>query len=521
METIVDNILISLNSKYGIKKNDTYLSEISFPFTGILTPDKTIKRAFISLQNATIPISFYIINETNNRLVLKDLAGGLTYNIDVDYGNYSASTLIIELQAKINAGFPYPCSILFNKNTGKLTFTFSGSVQIRNTSTMDDILGTGGSDLSTNGSNRIFMPYPLSLLGTKKLTIKSQALDIASFDAQTGNIMNIIATIPVTETFYGLLTYVPATETKFLLTTNYLNEIDIRITDEDNNDINFNNVNWSMTLCLSIERFISVSQENDIQSYIMKQPQDATSIQENVSMDEPSHAVEKLVHQINEPETLSDSIKQFSEAMLRGSNNYTAQFRDLIKIYGDNVIVKMEVKRSPVRKMVVKALDYISLGAFEKNNPYDTLFHLYISLTLDDGNILRLEKNSVLTLKVNTNDDAQTESMLIEYPKETLMTLNTLLEKTRQQMGKRYFLYNAKGNNCQDFLRAVLVSNNLGNSEEIDFIKQSTREIFNKSPDYLRRVALFTTNARAGIENTKSSVYDLWKHKTDLHFLTR
>ena len=548
METIVDNVLISLNSKYATLQNDTHLSNVLFPFSGILRPDPSIKRAFLSLQNASIPVSFYIINEYNNRLALKDVGGGGTHNIDIDFGNYSASTLIQELQTKINAGFPHTCTIAFNKNTGKFTFTFSGDAQIRNTSTMSSVLGTGGGNLTTDGSYQILMPYPLNLLGTKKLYIKSRALDISTFDAQSGNLTNIIGTIPVTDAFYGLINYIPATETKFILTTNILDEIDIEITDDENNLIDFNNLNWSMTLCLSIERIVSVRNESNIQSYILNQPapevpqedEPLAPTSETLTPDEPpigarpsktptasgiapppqELSVEKLKHDLNQPETLSESMKQFSEAMLRGSNNYTTQVIDLIKKYGDNPIMKMEIKRSPVRKMVVKALDVLSLGKFEKENPYDTLWHLYILLTLDDGNILRLEKNSVLSLKLNAKDDEHTESMAVEYPKDRLITLNTILEKTRQYMGKKYFLYNAKGNNCQDFLRSVLVSNDLGTPDEIAFIKQSTRDIFNKSPDYLRRFALFTTNTRAGLENTKSSVYDLWKHKTDLHFLT-
>lgn len=509
METIVDNILISLNSKYATLQNETNLSDVIFQFSSILRQDANTKRAFISLQNASIPVSFYIINEYNKRIVLKDISLGGTYNIDIDFGNYSASTLIQELQTKINAVFPYTCIITFNRNIGKLSFTFSGNTQIMNTSTMSSVLGTGGTNLNTNINYQILMPYPLNLLGTKKLYIKSKALDISTFDSQTGNLTNIIGTIPVTESFYGLINYIPVTETKFLLTTNILNEIDIQITDDENNLVNFNNLNWAMTLCLSIEKIISVTTDGDIQGYIMNQ-----------SPDPPILEIEKLKHDIKEPETLTESIKQYSEALLKGSNNYTTQFRDLIKKYGDNAIMKMEIKRSPVRKMVMKMLDVISLGEFEKNNPYDTLWHLYILLTLDDGNILRLEKNSVLTLMNNTPDDENSEMMAVHYPKDIYITLNTLLEKTRQSMGKKYFLYNAKGNNCQDFLKTVLLSNNLGSPEEIEFIKQSTRDIFNKSPDYLRRISLFTTNTRAGLENAKSSIYDLWKHKTDLQFLT-
>ncbi len=536
METVVDNTLITLNSKYATKQNGTYLSNVIFPFSNILKPNEDIKRAFISLQNATIPVSFYIINETNNRLVLKDMGGGGTHNIDIDYGNYSISTLIIELQTKINAGFPHTCVITFNKNTGRLYFVFNGHSQIRDTTTMDDILGTGGGNLTAN--NAVLMPYPASLLGAKKLLVKSQALDISSFDSQSGNKINILATIPVSDAFYGLIVYVPSTETKYLLTTDLLNSIDIQISDEENNLINFNNVNWTLTFCLTVEKYVKVKMsQNLLQETIRPQvplvedqvveqaPLDnaITGVSEEIPMQPENNElpIEQLQHTVYEPETLSESLKQYSEAMLKGTNNYTKQFRDLIKQFGDNVIMKMELKRSPVRKAIVKALDTLSLGKWEKVRPYDKLWHLYISLTLDDGNILRLEKNSVLTLQLNSKDDENTESLAVHYPTDKLITVNSLLENTRKYMGKKYFLYNAKGNNCQDFIMAVLASNNLGTSEEIKFVKQSTRDIFNQNPDYLRRIALFTTNLRAGAESSKSYLEDLWKHKTDLYFLTR
>lgn len=531
MDTIVDNVLITLNSKFAFKQNGTFLSSVNFPFSNILNPNDDIKRAFITLQNATIPVSFYIINETNNRLVLKDVGGGGTHNIDIDYGNYSANSLITELQTKINAGFPHTCFITFNKNNGKFTFNFNGSSQIRNTTTMDEILGTGGGNLDSDASYKIIMPYPISLLGAKKLLIKSQALDISSFDSQTGNKMNILATIPVSDSFYSLLSYVPATETKFLLTNKLLDNIDIEITDEENNLINFNNVNWTITLCLTIEKYVTVETSTDFNQFLQNEipesnveqnvePVAETGINESQPQVDSELEIQKLEHTIKQPETFSESMKQYGEALLKGTNNYTTNAIDIIKKYGDNVIHKMEIKRSPVRKVIIKALDVLSLGKFEKENPYDTLWHLYISLTLDDGTVIRLEKNSVISLKINSPDDEFTETLGVVYPTDFLLTLNTLLENTRKYMGKKYFLYNAKGNNCQDFLKSVLVSNHLGTTEELEFIKQNTRDIFNKNPDYLRRIAIFTTNLGAGLETSKSKLYDLWKHKTDLYYLT-
>jgi hypothetical protein len=41
---------------------------------------------------------------------------------------------------------------------------------------------------------------------------------------------------------------------KNLLINPNVSQIDIRITDENDNLINFNNINWTMALCLTVER---------------------------------------------------------------------------------------------------------------------------------------------------------------------------------------------------------------------------------------------------------------------------
>ena len=88
-------------------------------------------------------------------------------------------------------------------------------------------------------------------------------------------------------------------------------------------------------------------------------------------------------------------------------------------------------------------------------------------------------------------------------------------------MGRKYFTYSAKSNNCQDFLLNVFDANNIGGSDEREFIKQDTRKIFNSNPNYLKRLSNVITDMGAKIDNTKSFIYDLYKHKKDLNFLLK
>ena len=61
-----DNRIITLNSQDGDKLNGTYLSNIHFNFSGLLKDEKNLIRSYITVLNAQIPVSFYIIDETNN-----------------------------------------------------------------------------------------------------------------------------------------------------------------------------------------------------------------------------------------------------------------------------------------------------------------------------------------------------------------------------------------------------------------------------------------------------------------------
>lgn len=532
---ITDNIIISLNSHYGTKNNGSYLSNLYFPFKGILTDNPLIKKKYLTLLNAQIPVSFYIINEYNHRLTLKDVGGGGTHNIDLDFGNYSGNTLITELTSKINAGYPHTVSITLSKSTGKLTFVFNGQTQFRaDQSTIKNILGF---DSNMTGTT-FLMPYPLNLLGTKKLFIKSQVLNISSYDSINNNKTNIISTIPVDQPFYNMISYVSAIDTnQHELKMNVLDGLDIQIYDEDDNLINFNNIDWNITLNLTIEKEEKVKYSYDLKNTIeeIKSKTFDEAIKEEVNneinepvkeevnneINKPVKLEEiKLSHEIIQPKTLKESFKQYSEALLTGSNNYTSNVIDIIKENGDNLITKMIIKRRPISNIFEKALNYSTFGAFDKANPYDKLFHLSVILYLDNGRAYTLEKNATILLS-DVVEKPDTEYKNVNYPTENIVSLNSLLEKTRLRMGRKYFLYNAKSNNCQDFLLNVFNANDIGGAEERDFIKQDTRRIFNESPNYLKSMAKFITDIGGRVDNTKSFIYDFYKHKTDLNFLLK
>ena len=281
-----DNRIISLNSKYAQYKNGTLRSNVVFNFKGIIKDDENIIQKYATILDAQIPVSFYIINSTNQ--VLTIILGANTYTLNLTLGNYNGSSLITELITKIATIPTLTATIVLSKVTGKLTFTFSSSVTIvYATSTISSVLGLTANLTGTN----ITLQLPLNLLGIKRLNIKSDALAVSSFSSQNLGNSSILLSIPNNEAQFNMISFTNQNNlNNSILNADIVDVIDIQIVDETNNFIDFNGIDWTMTLGISVERERSVKFDsnfmNAIQPFI-KKPEDIGSSQSNGSTKDP------------------------------------------------------------------------------------------------------------------------------------------------------------------------------------------------------------------------------------------
>jgi hypothetical protein len=247
-----DNRIITLNSQDGEKVNSTYLSNISFNFSGLLSDDNNIIRTYVTVLNAQIPVSFYIIDDTNN--VLTYTQAGTTKTITITIGNYNGNQMVKIL----NTGFTDNGSGIIaslNSNNGILNFLITDGISYsfrQSTSTIKSILGFTSNITSTT---LIKMPYQLNLLGKKKIFINSNHLRNNAVSSKSLSNVQTIATIPIDQPPYGMVNYTSVSDLeKIILFNRSLDVLDIQIVDEENDYINFQNINWSITLCLTIEK---------------------------------------------------------------------------------------------------------------------------------------------------------------------------------------------------------------------------------------------------------------------------
>jgi hypothetical protein len=280
--TILEHKLITLNSRYANKLNGTFNSNVIFNFKGILTDEDDIISSNICVMNGQIPVSFYTINETNNYFQIS--TAGIYEDIVIPYGNYNGNTLIstiLALWALTPSGVGNPITLTLSSINGKLTFGYTGTFAINfpfyvynSTTQINYSFRILGFQQNTNynvsfAPYALLAPYPLNLLGVNRLAIRSNKLAINSFNSVSLNLGITLSTIPVDQPAFSLINYTNQTDlNKALLRVNIIDEIDINIVDEDNNLINFNNIDWTIALVLENVRVIPVKFTDTFSSLI-------------------------------------------------------------------------------------------------------------------------------------------------------------------------------------------------------------------------------------------------------------
>ena len=181
-----------------------------------------------------------------------------------------------------------------------------------------------------------------------------------------------------------------------------------------------------------------------------------------------------------------EQAKKTVNTLIYGLTDYNAQFRKVLEQYGEQPIKSIMVCRSPVQRAVQEAMNVVSLGAFKKRlgrAPYDEIYHLFCLITLEDGTVLTLDKQSQITLKVGNK--SYKDSISVAPP---FTNLNEMLEKTKESMGNNFFTYNAKSNNCQVFLFQFLQANGKATPQLRNFIMQDIDSLFDDNLEYFSKL---------------------------------
>jgi len=250
--------IISLNSNNATRYNNgSLLSDLVFDFPNILSPDDSLVYTECGVGNAEIPATFYNTDITNN--VFNYVVNLINYNVIVPPGNYNYNSLVTQMTTTFLAN-GHTMGFSLNKNSNILTMTLSGGPtwnQIT-ASSIYPILGFNSNTIYNIVGNTITFPNLFSLLGQKKLKIYSSNLAVDSFDSVNSATNNLLCTISVNVPGFDLIVYSNLDGLYSHMRNRYVSTVDIQIKDELGNFINFNNINWTMTINLVLYKQIDV-----------------------------------------------------------------------------------------------------------------------------------------------------------------------------------------------------------------------------------------------------------------------
>jgi hypothetical protein len=128
---------------------------------------------------------------------------------------------------------------------------------------------------------------------------------------------------------------------------------------------------------------------------------------------------------------------------------------------------------------------------------FDILFHLFLEIRTKSGKRLSVEKNEVINMDIAPKKRPETETKVVSNIPSGL-SINEMMNKTKEYQKGKFFKYSAVNNNCQDFIVAIFKSNNIGDDEDIKFIKQDTEQLFKDLPS-LRKIANTVTDLGASV----------------------
>lgn len=244
----IESLQIYLNSKYATETVGGNTANCIYYLPVIEIPDG--HHIYLSLQNASIPYSFYSITSFDNTFSWGLVAGAVnTYYIQP--GNYNITQLIDVLTIAMGAGY----TITYSSITSKILITHSSSNFTIYAGSFNHIIGFSKTTNTTSAGNLLYGRDCVNLNQIRAINVEVNFPTYNINVAQAYN-QNIMATIPVYVAPFSIITYENPNNFRTNLYVNKLDQIQIRLLDNESRLIDLNGINYQMTLQLDCVRFI-------------------------------------------------------------------------------------------------------------------------------------------------------------------------------------------------------------------------------------------------------------------------
>lgn len=282
LETKMFNLSTRSTACKILNTNTDYKSKCEYYIPNMIERDESIEFIQFSIPDAVIPVSFFTINETNNVLVIQELAVNTSYVFPV--GNYNSNYFITQFKVLLNVSSSKWNITLNNYNSCYTITNTTNNFSILSSSTISNIMGFSSSVTSVllNGSYTATLPRCCNFFPLPRVTLRCPELANTTVIGNSSS-SDVLITIPNNSKPNGQIYYQNQTQAKLLFRQYSLSRFVVSFTDDDGNFINFNGISSFFTFQFDIYRKFVPKLENfrNIIQYVNNNQYDENNLESN------------------------------------------------------------------------------------------------------------------------------------------------------------------------------------------------------------------------------------------------
>jgi hypothetical protein len=202
-------------------------------------------------------------------------------------------------------------------------------------------------------------------------------------------------------------------------------------------------------------------------------------------------------------------IKIFGDTARDISSQFPPQVRNILLKHGNHRIVDIKLCKEVVSEnteFLLKALaGKNTWEEAKKKYGFDRFYHLFMIITMDNGSQLHVEKNEVIRISESPRPCPDALDLGAPSP----ITVSELLERTKQRIGNdNFFTYDPLSNNCQAFVKQLLITMDKYNEASNDFVYQNIEGLREELPSYTKYLAKGLTTVGAFLNTAYQKTKD-------------
>lgn len=274
--TVSKQLILHPLSPLCIRKNDIAFSDVEFDLPGFLQFDTNIRAIRLSLCQASIPISFYLINENNNKIVflIRPVDSQQTYELvyyastgSYDYEQFSENFAVWKknlqleefaynyamqdaLQHLMFVFDPTKSKFILHKNSDDFVEIVTAETTAREIVGLNDL--TNDNFVLEVGITSREFPALADFLGPYYILISSEAIPLRHVDTRAQR--PFVFSIPIYAKAFDTYVHQSSISESVSLNNSFSFErLDLQITDDKGSLLNFNGVPWSIVMQFDID----------------------------------------------------------------------------------------------------------------------------------------------------------------------------------------------------------------------------------------------------------------------------